>query len=133
MSDPNAAQQLPAVEVADADSDAVVGTMLPVLPPPLPNAVSGSSSPSISTLASSVPTDTVSNSLDKGGSLRLNHLGIREVWQRFHVYNERQFKSNAYCGLCNKDVFYGLSHSTSNLEKHIARHHKEDHRDIMCE
>ncbi len=125
--DADAPQPLPADEVADA----LMGT---VLPGPIPIAMSGSSSPSISAFAPSVlSADTVITFLDKGGSLRLNHLGTNEVWQYFCVYNEKQYKSHAYCGLCNKDVFYGLSHATSNLEKHMSRHHKEDYKDIMCE
>jgi hypothetical protein len=108
-----------------------VGTVLPAT---ITNAMSGSgsSNPSISTFASST-LDTISTFLDKGGSLRLNHLGTNEVWQYFRVYNEKRFKTHAYCGLCNKDVFYGLSHATGNLEKHMSRHHKEDYKEIMCE
>ncbi len=128
MCDPDTPQPLPAIEVADA----LVGT---VLSPLMPNAMSGSSSssPSISTFTSGVlPTDTVSAFLNKGGSLRKNHLSINEGWQYFHVYNKKRFKSHTCCVLCNKDVFYGLSHFTSNLEKHMSRLYKEDYKEIMC-
>ena len=54
------------------------------------------------------------------------------VWRYFHVYNENKFaKMHAYCVLCSSDVNYGVTHATTNLVKHIERHHKNEHKIIM--
>jgi len=52
----------------------------------------------------------------KGGTLKRNANATKnEVWQFFQVYNEKKFKTHAYCVLCKSDVSYGKTHSTSNL------------------
>jgi hypothetical protein len=71
---------------------------------------------------------------EKGGTLKRNALARNEIWQFFRLYNEKQFsKSLAYCILCSKDVNYGTSHSTSNLEKHLMRHHRDEYKVVMNE
>ncbi len=49
------------------------------------------------------------------------------------MYNEKQFKEHAFCLLCKMDVYYGASHATSNLKKHVDRHHKEVYKAILSE
>ena len=34
--------------------------------------------------------------------------------------------------LCKSNVNYGITHSTSNLEKHMQWHHKKEYENIMC-
>jgi hypothetical protein len=70
----------------------------------------------------------------KGGTLKRNTNGTKnEVWQFFKVYNENKFKTRVFCVLCKSDVSYGKTHSTSNLEKHMQRHHKKEYASIMKE
>jgi hypothetical protein len=71
---------------------------------------------------------------EKGGTLKRNALARNEIWQFFRLYNEKKFsKSAVYCILCSKDIYYGTSHSTSNLEKHVMRHHKDEYKAVMNE
>ena len=84
--------------------------------------------------ASSVTASTLSVSPQSlGGTLKRNVNGKSEVWQFFQIYEERMFTTHAFCILCKSDVNYGRTHSTSNLEKHMQRHHKNEYDTIMCE
>jgi len=70
--------------------------------------------------------------IEKGGTLKRNANATKnEVWQFFQVYNEKKFQTHVFCVLCKSDVSYGKTHSTSNLEKHIQRHHKTEFANIM--
>jgi hypothetical protein len=71
--------------------------------------------------------------IEKGGTLKRNANATKnEVWQFFQVYNEKKFQTHVFCVLCKSDVSYGKTHSTSNLEKHIQRHHKTEFANIGC-
>jgi hypothetical protein len=95
----------------------------------LTNSASGSTSVSeINEIVSAV------SATERGGTLKRNELARNEIWQFFRLYNEKQFsKAAAHCILCSKDVHYGTSHSTSNLEKHVMRHHKDEYKTVMNE
>jgi hypothetical protein len=107
-------------------------TTAPVVAPVLTVAVSDANS----TSASSVTTSTLSASpqsfREQGGTLKRNVNGKNEVWTFFQIYDEKKFTTHAFCMLCKSDVNYGRTHSTSNLEKHMQRHHKKDYENIMC-
>ncbi len=60
-----------------------------------------------------------------GGSLQINYSGRNKIWTYFRVYAEKPYRTHAYCLLCTKDINYGVTHSTSVLEKHVQRHHIE--------
>jgi hypothetical protein len=48
------------------------------------------------------------------------------------VYNEMKFaKMHAYCVLCTYNMDHGVTHATTNLLKHVERHHKNEHKIIM--
>jgi hypothetical protein len=70
---------------------------------------------------------------EQGGTLKRNVNGKNKVWAFFQIYDEKKFTTHAFCMLCKSDVNYGRTHSTSNLEKHMQRHHKKDYENIMCE
>ena len=95
----------------------------------LTSSASGSTSVSeLNEIVSAVP------ATERGGTLKRNELARNEIWQFFRLYNEKQFsKAAAHCILCSKDVHYGTSHSTSNLEKHVMRHHKDEYKTVMNE
>ena len=59
--------------------------------------------------------------------------GKDEVWEFFQIYDEKKFRTHAFCILCNSDVNYGRTHSISNLEKHVQRHHEKEYENVMCE
>jgi hypothetical protein len=108
------------------DADAT----LPIAPAPVLNVVVSNAA---SNSASSVTVSTLSVSPQSlGGTLKRNVNGKSEVWQFFQVYEERKFMTHAFCILCKSDINYGRSHSTSNLEKHMQRHHKKEYDLIMC-
>lgn len=110
---------------------------LPSTSQPSPDSISISTSVSMLAATSAESTSTITFAhatyVDKGGTLKRNEFGRNEVWQFFRIYNEKRFKQHVFCLLCEKDVYYGLSHATSNLEKHISRHHKDDYKAIMCD
>lgn len=87
------------------------------------------------TSASSFTTSTLSTMSfsEQGGTLKKNLHGKSDVWQFFQIYDEVKYTTHAFCALCKCDVNYGKSHSTSNLEKHIRRHHKEEYDNILSE
>ncbi len=87
------------------------------------------------TSASSLTASTLSSQSfsSQGGTLKRNVYGKSEVWQFFQVYDEKKFKTHAFCLLCKCDVNYGSTHSTSNLEKHIKRHHNIEYGRIMSD
>jgi hypothetical protein len=90
-----------------------------------------------STSASSVTETTLSpqpkSFYEEGATLKRNVNGKSDVWQFFHIYDEKKFQDHAFCLLCKSDIKYGKTHSTSNLEKHIQRHHKKEYEDIMIQ
>ena len=94
------------------------------------NATSTSAS---SSLTASVLSESPQSFRKQGGTVKRNILGKNEVWEFFQIYNEKNFKTHAFCILCKSDVNYGITHSTSNLEKHMQRHHKKEYENIMCE
>jgi hypothetical protein len=102
---------------------------------------SSTATPATDTISDAVPasstasfqSDVLHSFGDQGGTLKRNIHGRNEVWSFFRVYNEKQFKTHAFCILCKKDINYGSTRCTSNLEKHILRHHKEQHKIIMSE
>jgi hypothetical protein len=87
------------------------------------------------TSASSLPASTLSSHSFsvQGGTLKRNVHGKSEVWEFFQVYDEKKFKTHAFCLLCESDVNYGSSQSTSNLEKHIKSHHNIEYERIMSD
>lgn len=87
----------------------------------------------VSTIAvntpSPVPISEVTPSIpfvDRGGSVKQNVLGRSEVWKFFRIYNEKPYKMHALCVLCNTDVFYGATHCTGNLSRHMERKHRKE-------
>jgi hypothetical protein len=87
------------------------------------------------TSASSFTANTLSSKSFsvQGGTLKRNMYGKNEVWEFFQVYNEKKFKTHACCLPCKSDFNYGKTHSTSNLDKHIMRHHKKEYEIIMSD
>jgi hypothetical protein len=75
----------------------------------------------------------VSTYLQKGGTLKKNHRGKTETWKYFEIYDEKQYSNCAFCILCNTDIKYGKTHSTSTLDKHLERRHAEEYKGLMCE
>lgn len=68
----------------------------------------------------------------KDGTRKRNQHGSSEVWEYFD-FTENECEEHAFCLLCEKDVFYGGSHATSNLLKHFERHHNEEFKYIMID
>ncbi len=55
------------------------------------------------------------------------------MWEYFRVYHEKNFRTHAFCLLCNNDVNYGKTHSTSCLEKHMRSKHQQEFKAIMSD
>lgn len=108
-------------------------TMAPVVAPVLTVAVSDANSTSASSVTASTLSASPQSFREQGGTLKRNVNGKNEVWTFFQIYDEKKFTTHAFCMLCKSDVNYGRTHSTSNLEKHMQRHHKKDYENIMCE
>jgi hypothetical protein len=81
-------------------------------------------------------TDASSSALcfvSQGGTLKRNEKVTNEVWEYFGVYHEKNFRTHAFCLLCNNDVNYGKTHSTSCLEKHMRSKHQQEFQAIMSD
>ena len=102
-------------------------------PSPMSVTFTSASSSVTSSVTASVLSESPQSFRKQGGTVKRNIQGKNEVWEFFQIYNEKKFKSHAFCILCKSDVNYGKTHSTSNLEKHIQRHHKKEYENIMCE
>lgn len=48
------------------------------------------------------------------------------LWSHFHVYEHPSYRHLAFCLLCQKDVNYSKTMSTSALTKHLRKFHKEE-------
>ena len=114
------------------DSNATLA-QAPAVPPVLTVAVSDATSTSASSVTASTLLVLPQSFREQGGTLKRNVNGKNEVWAFFQIYDEKKFTTHAFCMLCKSDVNYGRTHSTSNLEKHMQRHHKKDYENIMCE
>ena len=71
--------------------------------------------------------------VSQGGTLKRNEKVTNEVWEYFRVYHEKNFRTHAFCLLCNNDVNYGKTHSTSCLEKHMRSKHQQEFKAIMSD
>jgi hypothetical protein len=101
----------------------------------LPNEVNVNASLAIIEGASSVTASAISSvSFNaQGGTLKRNVKGKSDVWLYFQIYHEKKFHTHAFCLLCESDVNHGQMHSTSNLDKHLQRHHAKEYETIMVE
>ena len=105
----------------------------PALGPVLTVDVSDATSTSASSVTASMLSASPQSFRKLGGTLKRNMHGKDEVWEFFQIYNDKKFTVLAFCILCNSAVNYGRTHSTSNLEKHLQRHHKKGYKNVMCE
>jgi hypothetical protein len=82
-----------------------------------------------------VPSNAVSVSsfIQNSGTLKRNYQGKSEIWKCFQIYNEKQYSNLAFCILCNSDINYGKTHSTSTLDQHLQRRHVEEFNSLMVE
>jgi hypothetical protein len=102
------------------------------LSPITPN-IANESESTISILPETTNESSDNTFIGRGGTVKRNEKASNEVWEYFRIYNEKHFRTHAFCVLCNKDVNYGKTHSTSSLDKHIFRHHKDEYKNIMTE
>ena len=102
-------------------------------PSPMSVTFTSASSSVTSSVTASMLSESPQSFRKQGGTVKRNIQGKSEVWEFFQIYNEKKFKTHAFCILCKSDVNYGKTHSTSNLEKHIQRHNKKEYENIMCE
>jgi hypothetical protein len=105
----------------------------PALGPVLTVDVSDATSTSASSVTASMLSASPQSFRKLGGTLKRNMYGKNEVWEFFQIYDEKKLTTHAFCILCHSDVNYGRTHSTSNLEKHVQRHHKKEDENILCE
>jgi hypothetical protein len=126
-SSPSTSLPMPTIVVPSTESISILSAQ------PSPDSIPTSFSAVGETSISLTPTYARTTYKDRVGTLKRNEFGRKEVWQFFHIYNEKNYKQYVFCLLCEKDIYYGLSHATSNLEKHISRHHKDDYKAIMCD
>jgi hypothetical protein len=73
------------------------------------------------------------SAISNGGNLRKNPRAKKDIWQYCKIYKEKQYSMLAYCLLCQNDVNYSASHSTSMLERHLSRNHKKEFKLIRME
>jgi hypothetical protein len=111
---PSASFSVPATVAPSTDSISILSAQ------PSPDSIPTSVSASGETSIQSTPTFARATYVDRGGTLKRNELGRNEVWQFFRIYNEKHYKQYVFCLLCEKDVFYGSSHTTSNLGKNTS-------------
>jgi hypothetical protein len=81
----------------------------------------------------SEPLSSDNSFIKVGGTLKRNKKAVNEIWEYFRIYHEKQFQIHAFCILCNKDVNYGKTHSTSSLEKHMRSKHAKEYQVVMSE
>jgi hypothetical protein len=88
-----------------------------------------------SSLSMSIPSNSVlvSTFIQNSGTLKRNCRGKSEIWKYFQIYNEKKYSNLAFCILCNKDINYGKTHSTSTLDQHLQRRHVEEFNSLMVE